>query len=208
MISVLLADDHSLVRTGIKVLINNENDMTVVGESENGEEAINDTLQLNPDVVIMDLSMKKVNGIEATRKIRQVNDEVKIIILSMYDDPEYITQALEAGASTYLHKSNQDQDLIEAIRCIYANREYVTPYMHKSHLEKAGPDIEKLTNREQEILTYIAKGYTNKETAQQLYVSVKTIEAHRANIMGKLNVKSRADLVQYAIKNGLLNIAN
>ncbi|WP_062109083.1 response regulator [Bacillus niameyensis] len=215
MISILLADDHSIVRSGIKLLIDSQTDMKVNYEAENGEEAVLIALEKNPDIVIMDLNMPKINGLVATRQIKETKSDIKIIVLTMHDDREYIFRVLQAGASSYLLKSNHDNDLIEAIRTVHQGGAYLYPeatkhlledYIRKSNEEMKNLQI--LTGREQAVLSYLAKGYTNREISEQLFLSIKTIESHRSKIMEKLDLKSRPDLVKYAIKNGLLDFVD
>lgn len=212
MISVLLADDHSIVRAGIKLLIDSQPDMTVCCEAVDGEEAVHKALTKNPDVVVMDLNMPKINGLIATKQINEENANIKIIALTMYDDQEYIFRVLQAGASGYLLKSHHENDLIEAIRTVYRGEAYLYPNAIKlvlqDYMKRAknyNESMQQLTGREQEVLSYLAKGYTNREVAEKLYVSIKTIESHRAKIMEKLNLQTRHELVKYAIKNGFLD---
>lgn len=215
MITVLLIDDHTIVRSGIKLLINSEPDMEVLYEADNGEEGVQLALKKRPDVVVMDLNMPKKNGFLAMKQISEANSNIKLIVLTMHDDKEYIFRALQAGASSYILKSHQENDLIEAIRTVNKGEAYLYPNATKLLLEeyiqnanKYGENyIEKLTAREQEVLSYLALGYTNREVAEQLFLSVKTIESHRSNIMEKLNLRTRSDLVKYAMKNGLLDFA-
>jgi len=213
MISVLLADDHRIVRSGIKLLINEQPDMRVDYEAEDGDEAVQIALKKKPDVIIMDLNMPKKNGLIAMKQINEKNEDIKIIALTMHEDKEYIFRALQAGASSYLLKSYQENDLIEAIRTVHKGDAYLYPkatkMLLKDYLQKESQhtqrSIRQLTAREQEVLSFIALGYTNREVAEKLYLSVKTIESHRANIMGKLNLKTRSDLVQYALNHGYLD---
>jgi len=213
MISILLADDHSIVRSGIKLLINNQSDMRVEYEAEDGNEAVQIALKKIPDVVIMDLNMPKKNGLIAMKQINEANEEIKIIALTMHEDKEYIFRALQAGASSYLLKSHQENDLIEAIRAVHLGEAYLYPnatkWLLEDYIQKANQfgenHMEKLTGREQEILSYLALGYTNREVGEKLYLSIKTIESHRSNIMKKLDLRTRSDLVKYAMKHGYLD---
>lgn len=213
MISVLLADDHSIVRSGIKLLINSQSDMEVLYEAKDGEEAVNIALEKSPDVVILDLNMPKKSGLVAIKQINEANKEVKIIVLTMHDDKEYIFRALQAGASSYLLKSHHENDLIEAIRTVNRGEAFLYPsatkllledYLRKTNMSN-GNAIDQLTGREQEVLSYLAKGFTNREIGERLFLSIKTIESHRSKIMEKLNLKTRHELVKYAIKNGFLD---
>lgn len=213
MISVLVADDHSIVRAGISLMINNHEGMKVIGEAEDGEEAVQKALQLQPDVIIMDLNMPKVSGLVATKQINEANPDIKIIVLTMHDDREYIFRVIQAGASSYLLKSHPENDLIEAIRTVHRGEAYLYPnatrMVLEDYIQKSSSATEdnlmKLTGREQEVLSYLAKGYTNREAGEQLFLSTKTIESHRSKIMEKLNLKTRPALVEYAAKNGFLD---
>jgi len=213
MISVLIVDDHAIVRAGIKMMIDGQPDMNVIGEAGDGEEAVRKALELIPDVVVMDLNLPKKSGMAAIKQITEVNDKIKIIALTMHDEKEYIFGALQAGASSYLLKSNHVNDLIEAVRTVSKGEAYLYPNATKLLLEdyiqkSAGARTHNMMNlspREQEVLSYLAKGYTNREVAERLFVSIKTIESHRSKIMDKLNLKTRPDLVEYAAKNGFLD---
>lgn len=213
MISVLLADDHAIVRSGVKYMIDCQPDMKVVYEAENGEEVVHKTLENQPDVVIMDLNMPKKSGLLATKQIHEVNSDIKIIVLTMHESKEYLFRALQAGASSYILKSYNEDDLIDAIRTVHDGNAYLYPkatklvleeYMKKSVLSEED-NYQKLTGREQEVLSHLAKGYTNREIAEQLFLSIKTIESYRAKIMEKLNLKTRPDLIKFALKNGYLD---
>lgn len=213
MISVLLADDHAIVRAGVKYLIDCQPDMKVVYEAENGEEVVHKALENQPDVVIMDLNMPKKSGLLATKQIHEAYSDIKIIVLTMHESKEYLFHALQAGASSYLLKSYNEDDLIEAIRTVHNGDAYLYPkatkllleeYMKKSELSERDND-QKLTGREQEVLSHLAKGYTNREIAEQLFLSIKTIESYRSKIMEKLNLKTRPDLIKFALKNGYLD---
>lgn len=215
MISVLLADDHAIVRTGLKLMIDNQPDMKVIEEAVDGEEAVQKALDCKPDIVIMDLNMPKKSGLIATNQINEANSNIKIIVLTMHEDKEYLFRVLQAGASSYLLKSHDESDLIEAIRTVYQGEAYLYPnatkllledYLKKTNISNEG-NLQKLTGREQEVLSYLAKGYSNREVGEKLFVSVKTIESHKSKIMEKLNLKTRPDLVKYALNNGLLDFS-
>lgn len=215
MIEVLVADDHAIVRSGIKLLINGQSDLNVIGEAEDGEEAVNMALEKCPDIVIMDLNMPKKSGLIATKQITEMNPDIKIIVLTMHDDKEYIFRVLQAGASSYLLKSHPETDLIEAIRTVHKGEAYLYPnatkllledYIRKSSVNNED-NLMKLSGREQEVLSFLAKGYTNREAAEQLFLSIKTIESHRSKIMEKLDLKTRPALVEYAAKNGFLDFS-
>ncbi len=214
-IRVLIADDHAIVRSGLSMLINAQEDMEVVGVAADGKEAFEKALQLKPDVVVMDLSMPPgVNGLSTTVRLKEAAGDINILILTMHDDEEYLFRLLQAGASGYILKSAPDMDLISAIRAVHQGAAYLNPAATKTLIRELfqriskGEDTESyqlLTEREQEILTLIAKGYSNKDIAEKLIVSVKTIEAHKTRIMEKLHLKTRPELVRYAMKKGLLD---
>ncbi|KEO83510.1 response regulator [Tumebacillus flagellatus] len=214
-IRLLIADDHAIVRSGLSMLLNNQPDMDVIGTAADGGEAFDKALELRPDIVLMDLSMPPgENGLSATTRLKEAAPEIDILILTMHDDEEYLFRLLQAGASGYLLKSAPDNDLLNAIRTIHSGAAYLHPSATKSLISEflqrvhRGEDVERfqvLTDREQEILVLIAKGYANKEIAEKLIVSVKTVESHKAKIMEKLHMKTRPELVRYALKKGLLD---
>ncbi|MHC0037635.1 response regulator [Pseudoneobacillus sp. C159] len=215
MISILLADDHTMVRAGIKLLINSQPDMRVLYEADNGEDVVQIALSKEPDIVIMDLNMPKKNGILATKQITEANRDIKVIVLTMHEGKEYLFKLLEAGASSYLLKSHDAFNLIEAIRIVQRGEVYLYPNATKLLLEdyikkssKTNEDdinLQSLTGREQEVLSYLAKGYSNREIGEILFISNKTVESDKYKIMDKLNLKTRPDLVKYALKNGFLD---
>lgn len=214
-IRVLICDDHAIVRAGLSMLINAQEDMQVVGMAAEGKEAFEKTLELKPDVVLMDLSMPPgENGLSATTRIKEADPDRNILVLTMHDDEEYLFRVLQAGASGYILKSAPDLDLINAIRTVQKGSAYLYPSATKALIqeflqmvqqgeEKAKYEI--LTEREREVLVLVAKGFSNKDIAEQLVVSVKTVETHKAKIMEKLHLKTRPDLVRYAMKKGLLD---
>jgi len=213
-IGVLLAEDHTIVRKGLRALLDGEMGIEVVGEAEDGREAIRKAEELQPDVVVMDIAMPGLNGLEATRRLKKSFPDMKIIILTAYSNEEYVLETLRAGASGYLVKKTAPSDLITAIQTSYRGESFLSPSISKTVIEKyiqqAGKmeerdeKPEKLTDREREVLQLIAEGHKNREIAELLYVSIKTIETHRAHIMDKLEVRSRAELTQYAIRLGLI----
>lgn len=215
MIRIIIADDHTIVRSGISMMINDQEGMEVVGEAEDGNEVIKKALKLKPDIVIMDLNMPPgKNGLLATKQLKELAPEIQIIVLTMHDDNEYIFRVLQAGASGYILKSADDMELIEAIRSVHRGEAYLYPkatkvliesYFNYSEKDNLHNNLSKLTGREEETLSLLAKGYTNREIAEKLFLSVKTIESYRSKIMEKLNLKTRPDLVKFALKNGLLD---
>jgi len=216
---ILIADDHDVVRSGLNVLLRSAPDFAVVGEAADGEEAVRLSAKLNPDVVIMDISMPKLDGIEATRVIKERQPEVRVIILSVHEDEEYAYQILKAGACGYLLKNASRKDIFHAVRSAMSGERFFSPGISrmivegfvrraKEHGQDAPPAPpeadQKLTKREVEVLTYIARGYTNRQIAEALFLSFRTINTHRANIMQKLNIHETAGLVRYAIGAGLV----
>ncbi len=215
-IKVLLVDDHAILRAGLNRLLSEQGDIDVVGEAGNGREGVQKVHELNPDVVLMDIGMPVMNGMEATRQIKKRHRDVKILVLTMHDNEEYLFQVLQAGASGYVLKKAADSDLVNAIHVVYDGDCFLYPSAAKMVVEdylekiKSGQEpassYDALTDREREILALVAEGYTNREIAESLFISVKTVETHKANIMEKLNLHKRAELVHYAIKKGLLQM--
>ncbi|WP_255807473.1 response regulator [Cohnella mopanensis] len=215
MIRILLVDDHAVVRSGLAMLLGAKEDMEVVGEAAEGEEAIVKAMQLLPDVVLMDLSMPHgKDGLSTTAELKKRLPNTSVLILTMHDDEEYLFRAIHLGASGYILKSSPHDEMISAIRHVAAGNAYLHPTATKrlmgEYLEKLknGGDqgtFESLSEREKEILAKVAQGYTNKDIAEQLVISVKTVESHKSNLMDKLNLKTRPDLVKFAMKKGLLN---
>ncbi|OUQ88561.1 DNA-binding response regulator [Brevibacillus brevis] len=214
-IRVLIADDHAIVRSGLGMLINAQEDMEVVGYAADGKEACEKTWEVRPNVVLMDLSMPPgENGLTATARLKETAPDIQVLVLTMHDDEEYLFRVLQAGAAGYILKSAPDLDLITAIRSVNQGMAYLYPSATKSLIEeflqmvKNGEEQAKydiLTDREKEVLVLIAKGFSNKEIAERLTVSVKTVESHKAHIMEKLHLRTRPDLVRYAIKKGWLD---
>jgi DNA-binding NarL/FixJ family response regulator len=201
---VLLADDHKMIREGLRLLVSAESDMEVVGEAENGKAAVTLTALLRPDVVVMDLSMPEVNGLEATKMLHAERPETPILTLTRHADRGYVQQLLQAGASGYVLKQSASQELVRAIRAVASGRTYldsgVMDQLAESVRAGAGPCVGKhLSPREEEVLRLIAWGLLNREIADRLQVSIKTVEAHKTNAMTKLGLKSRNDIVRYAI---------
>lgn len=214
MIRVLLVDDHTILREGVRALLADEPEIVVVGEAGDGQEALEKVELLRPDVVLMDMVMPRMNGLEATGEIRRRYPGTKVLILSMYDDDEYVQQVIQAGASGYLLKGMAADDLILAIREVHAGSSFLNPavaakliqdYVRRVRGDHAEGD-EPLTAREREVLKLIAEGNTNQEIADVLCLSRKTVESHRANIMRKLNLHDVTELVKYAIRKGLIRL--
>jgi len=215
-IRVLIADDHAVVRSGLAMLINSQQDMQVVGVAADGKEAVELGVKLLPHVALMDLSMPPgENGLIATARLKELLPETQVLILTMHDDEEYLFQALKAGAVGYILKNALDFDLLKAIRTVHRGESYLYPSAAKSLIEgflrQGNKDAEfeplqLLTEREIQTLRLVAMGYANKDIAGQLCLSVKTVEAYKARIMEKLHLKTRPEMVKYAMKKGLLDL--
>lgn len=209
---LLLVDDHPIVRTGLRMLFQSEPDMQVVGEADGGAEAIVAVQRLHPDVVIMDVAMPGMTGIEATRQIKASSPETAVLALTMHEDEQYFFAMLNAGASGYIPKRAAPDDLVAAIRVVAEGNVFLysslARFLMKDIVEQrltpAAGGNDGLTAREIEVLTLIAEGRTSREIAEELVISVKTVERHRENIMNKLDIHSRVELVKYAIKRGLI----
>lgn len=214
-ISVILADDHKITREGLRTMIEKERDIEVVGEAEDGREAVELVADLSPDVVVMDISMPDLNGIEATRMILDEDTHTRVLALSMHSDRRFAAGIFSAGASGYLLKDCAYEELAEAIRTVAQDRKYLsadmTDVMLDDYVEMLSDDDDQsafsvLTDRQREVLQLLAEGRTTRQIAQDLHVSVKTIESHRQNIMQKLDIHNVAELTKYAIREGLTSL--
>jgi len=211
---VVLADDHRIIREGIRTLLDQEEDLEVIGEASDGREVIRLNLELEPDVLIMDITMPNLNGIDATMQIVGKNPETKIIALSMHSDHHYVSEMLQAGASAYLLKDCVYDELVQAIHLVCQGKTYLSPEIasvlvkdYRSHSQpKAASTRESLSPREREVLQLLAEGNSTRLIAEKLFLSVKTIEAHRAQIMRKLDIHNVAELTKYAIREGLTSL--
>jgi two-component system response regulator NreC len=208
-VKVLIVDDHAVVRTGIRLLLGQEDDIEPVGEAGSARDAIFEARSLKPDVILMDVVMPDGNGLEAIPTLLHENPETKVLVLSMQDDPRYVREAFDAGATGYVLKEAADVEVVTAVREVARGGRYVHPELgarliaaDAAAARRAGEDP--LSDREREVLRLLALGHTNQEIAQQLYISVRTAETHRAHIMQKLRLSSRAELVRHAIAQGLL----
>lgn len=215
VIKVLLAEDHTIVRKGIRSLLDDEADIQVVGEADNGREAIAKVEELQPDIVLMDHTMPILNGLEATRQIVKRFPRVRVLILTMHTNEEYIFEFLQAGASGYLVKQTAPTELVTAIHAVYQGDSFLSPSISKTVIsgfvrqsEAIGKDdgYDTLTDREHEILQLLTEGYSTKEVAEQLHISVKTVATHKVHIMEKLNIHSMTELVKYAIRKGVISL--
>lgn len=214
-IRLLLADDHAVVRSGLRMLLQAQPDMKIIGEAETGQEAIRRVAELRPDVVLMDIEMPGMNGIEATRRIKAEAPQAAVLALTMYEDDQYFFEMLRAGASGYVPKRAAPDELVSAIRAVSRGEVFLYPslagrlvqdYLLRGRPEEQEPATDDLTAREQEVLKLIAEGLSNNEIADRLVISAKTVDRHRENIMRKLNLHNRVDLVKYALRKGLIGL--
>jgi two-component system response regulator NreC len=208
-IRVLIVDDHAVVRAGLAMLVNAADDLEAVGEAGSARDAILEARSTKPDVVLMDVMMPNESGIDVIPNVLRERPEAKVLILSMQDDPRYVREAFEAGASGYVLKEAADAELVAAIRDVAAGGQYVHPELGARLVaaetaERRRAEDDPLSDREREVLRLLALGHTNQEIAKELYISVRTAETHRAHIMQKLRLSSRAELVRYALSEGLL----
>jgi DNA-binding NarL/FixJ family response regulator len=209
MIRILLADDHTMVRQGFRLILSQQGDMEIIGEAGNGQDAIELAEKLQPDVVVMDIAMPELNGIEATRRVLISAPRSRVLALSMHKDSVYVREVLRAGARGYLLKDSVDHDLVSAVRAVARGEGYLSPGVSEAVLSDyrrhVTDPLDLLTPREREVLHYIADGKTNKEIATILKLSVYTVDAHRSRIMEKLNLHSTGELVRFAVRNGLID---
>ncbi len=215
-IRVVLADDHVVLRSGLKLLLDGQMDIEVVGEANDGVEAVSKTAELNPDVLLLDITMPNMSGIDALRIIKEKTPSVSILILTMHESDAYLMEALKAGASGFILKKAADNELMSAIRTVYSGEVSIHASLIKSVVkemvsgsvsqnESVDNVQARLSPRELEMLTLVAQGYTNRQIADRLYLSVKTVETYKTRVMKKLNLKSRFELVRYALQHGFLS---
>jgi DNA-binding NarL/FixJ family response regulator len=210
--TILIADDHALVREGIRALLSLQDDLEILDEAANGKEAVEKAERLKPDIILMDIAMPGLGGLEATIEIKKTNPDTKILVLSQYDDQEYVRRLLKAGVSGYILKQSVGKDLISAIRAVAKGEFYLYPTITSGvvagFLGKDAPaedsPYEQLTDREKQVLKVIGEGHNHKDIANLLNISVKTVIAHQTNISEKLNIHSRAGLMKFAIQRGLV----
>lgn len=213
-VRILLVDDHAILRAGLRLLIDNQSDFTVIGEAESGQQAIMQTKQLQPDVILLDINMPDLDGINTLPSLKKLAPASKVLVLTMHDDASYLRKALDAGASGYVLKRAVDTELILAIRAVMRGDKYIHSAMtqkllnqfDETYLEESSENNpwHNLSDREYETLKLVAYGHTNAEIAEKLFVSVKTVETYRARGMEKLNLETRAQLVKSALKNNIL----
>jgi len=210
-IKILVVDDHTLMRDGIKAMLSLHDDIEVVGEASEGKEAMELAERLSPDVIIMDIAMPFMDGLEATRRITKKNGKTKVLVLTQYNNREYILSAIKAGAAGYVPKRALGNELVSAIRAVHRGESFLYPtaaavliddYRQKADVEP----YDSLTAREREVLKLIAEGYTGREIANLLFISLKTVMGHRSKIMEKLDLHNRAELIKYAVRKGLVNV--
>jgi DNA-binding NarL/FixJ family response regulator len=206
---LLIADDHGIVRGGLRLLLDRQPDMEVIAEACDGVEAVQLALRERPDICVLDVSMPRMSGLQATVEIRTHAPQIAVLVLSMYDDERYLFEALQAGAAGYILKQEADTVLVDAVRAVARGEPFMTNAAEQSLLrewmadDSTGP-VEPLTLRERQVLKLIAEAYTNKAIGETLHVSEKTVESHRANLMRKLEMRDRVELVRYAIRRGLI----
>jgi two-component system response regulator NreC len=213
-IRIILADDHTILRAGIRALLENEPDMIVIGEAEDGRSALKLTCQLLPDIVLMDIAMPLLSGLESTRQIRRDCPQVKVLILTMHDREEYIRQALANGAMGFILKDASSQELLGAIRAVFQGEAVLSPAVTRLVIEdylrwggiQKDPTSDGLSPREREVLQLIAEGYSNRQISEIMSISIKTVQTHRMNLMSKLDLHDRADLIKYAIQRKIIEI--
>ncbi|MBI2847080.1 MAG: response regulator transcription factor [Chloroflexi bacterium] len=214
-IRVIIADDHTILREGVRKLLELHDDIEVVGEAADGKEAVEKSTQLTPDIVLMDIAMPGLGGLEATLEIRKLSPKTRILVLTQYDDPEYIYRFLKSGAAGYVLKKAAGTELVSAIRAVHRGEAFLYPsiagkviegYLRTENPREEEVVYEKLTDREKQVLKLVAEGHSNKEIAELLTLSIKTVMGHRANIMEKLSVHNRTELVKFAIRKGLIQL--
>ena len=213
-IKLLLVDDHQVVRTGLRMLLEGQPDMKIIGEADSGEQALEKARLLSPDVVVMDITLPDISGIEATRRLKEMMPGIAVVALTIHEDEQYFFEMLQAGASGYVPKRAAPEDLIASIRAAFAGEIYIYPslakalvadFLGRSSLESEHASLDGLTSREQEVLSLLAEGMSNDEIGESLQISRHTVARHRENLMRKLELHSRSELVKYAIRKGIIS---
>lgn len=210
-IRVLVVDDHALVREGINALLGLYDDIEIVGEASGGREAVVKALELDPDIVVMDIAMPEMEGLEATRRIKKKNPKVKILLLTQHDNREYILSGIKAGGDGYIPKKAMGKEFISAIRSMHSGGSYLYPtaasVVIKDYKELSQDDpYDRLTDREREVLKLISEGYTSRRIAEMLFITQNTVVGHRMKMMAKLNLHNRTEVIRYAVKKGLISL--
>jgi two-component system response regulator NreC len=213
-INLLLVDDHQVVRTGLRMLLEGQPDMKIIGEADSGEQALEKARLLSPDVVVMDITLPDISGIEATRRLKEELPRIAVVALTIHEDEQYFFEMLQAGATGYIPKRAAPEDLIASIRAAFAGEIYIYPslakalvadFLGRSSQESEKASLDGLTTREQEVLSLLAEGLSNDEIGEALQISRHTVARHRENLMRKLELHSRSELVKYAIRKGIIN---
>lgn len=214
-IRILIVDDHAVVRAGIHLLLDSQSDLEVVGEAQNGREGLVQAQKLKPDVVLMDIAMPEMGGVEATQAIKKTCPEAQVLALTMYEDPAFFFRILQAGASGYVIKGADPGELLDAIRVVAQNKAYLSPvltrklfdnYLLRLEVGEENDSYGKLTDRERDVLKLVGEGHTSREIAERLFISINTVERHRTNIMNKLGMHNKAELIRLAIRKGLVKL--
>jgi two-component system, NarL family, response regulator NreC len=209
---VLLVDDHAIMRDGIRALLSLQNDIQIVGEASEGKEAVAKAQELSPDVIIMDIAMPGMDGLEATRRITKQNPKIRVLVLTQHEDNEYVISAIKAGAAGYLPKRALGSELVSALRAVNKGDSFLHPSATAALINdyrqqaQTGDSYDRLTPREREILKLIAEGHTSREIAESLFISLKTVMGHRTKVMEKLGLHNRTELIKYAMRKGLLSM--
>lgn len=211
-IRILIADDHGVMRAGLRALLEVEPDVEVVGEAASGEDALHLAGKLAPDLVLLDIGLPGIDGIETTRRLGKLSSHIRVIILSVYEDESLLREAIKAGAAGYVIKRAAEEELIAALRAVSRGDMYIHPAITRLLVKDLSPTVESkqgaldtLTPREMEVMKYIIRGFTNRQVAEALFISVRTVEGHRASLFSKLGLKNRVELVEFAEKNGLID---
>ena len=210
-IKVMIVDDHAILRDGIRALLGLHDDVEIIGEASEGKEAVEKALELEPDVVVMDIAIPGMDGLEATRRIKKKNSKVQILVLTQHDNKEYVLSAIKAGAAGYVPKRAMGSELVSAIRAVHRGDSFLYPSAAAALIDDYRQQAEtepydRLTAREREILTLIADGHSSRQISELLFISLKTVQGHRTKIMEKLDIHNRAELIKYAVRKGLVSI--
>ena len=210
-IKVMIVDDHAILRDGIRALLGLHDDVEIIGEASEGKEAVEKALELEPDVVVMDIAIPGMDGLEATRRIKKKNSKVQILVLTQHDNKEYVLSAIKAGAAGYVPKRAMGSELVSAIRAVHRGDSFLYPSAAAALIDDYRQQAEtepydRLTAREREILTLIADGHSSRQIAESLFISLKTVLGHRTKIMERLDIHNRAELIKYAVRKGLVSI--